>query len=638
MESDPVARQYLNELINESIKERKSSFPTDKFRTHYDHLCALKLTGKEWEKSFQLDYAALPVCFVLAEIAEEIMSAEIPSEPISALTFVYQFTELIREPNPRTFWYQDLAIRLETYVLLYLHENHQLDVTAFAESVTDDMMEETSCLRSMNSSFTKVFPFLRDDNVRQFQTIERLLTTPTKRYNILDAVNNLGEINPVKAAALYEYAKKHNGATYEGLFTHFYKSLYHFDGDHYLQEAMDLHDINKLECICALSGLNYDQDLHIRTAFEFMKDKNETDIDCMRILPTFYTRLIDNIHTPEDIRKECFTSIGQLTNTNDEQLKNSLIWRTSSLKGYDKEKMDLFPTFFSWGNPHFLTTYFDHFDSPASLFGFTREAFIEYGMTTNLNLFESALSTQQHVNIEKYNLELLQFLTDNLAIIRFAGIKILLRINGRSSSFSFLELNEKKQLRIIESLLPTPTNIEELLPLVLTLRNSPFPAVRSNLETGLIALIEAYGHHTIDMTKNCLDPEDPMDEELLNSLNAAFRKYKQEADERMQVKELDPIENELQHLELYFQLEHEKQAEMMEEATRQSIFAQLAKNIHVIRGSAFNTELNPEISLMGEVGASHLLDQRYSINPEAYEWNFRLNATTKNYSEEEDAV
>jgi|GEM_PF-2443390 len=635
IETDPLVHQYLGELIRETIRTKKTSLSIEKFKAQYDHLRPLELVSIEFEKFFVLDYEALPCCYVLHEVAEEMMTVPLPTEPVAALAFANQFALLIRQPNPRTHWYQGLELRFETYVLLWLHEIHGLDVSAFFQSVTTEMKDENLDLRSVDMLYQYAFPYLGDDNTRQFEIIESLARAEETKHIALEAVRSLGNVNPAKAVGLYEYAKQHGGSAYEGLYTHLYKGLYPTYGDRILDEVIELHETNPLESIRAINWLDYNKKGHIRTIFAFTEENKQADIEYLRALPPLYTRLIENPHTPEEIRMQCFERIAELTEQEDQSLRHDLVWRTGMIKGRDSDKMKLFPKFLAWGSPGFISDYFSHFDSPASLFEILRDAYLAYGMTVNLKIFDRAISGQYMLNREQFDIELLKFLSDDLAIIRFAGVTIMMSRYGGSYEVDFLKLGEEGQLRIIRSLLPTPTSIEELMPMLMKLRNSPHDSVRKEFKSGLIGLIAAYDHHLIDMAKEDLDENKAEDKALLESLNDAYAGYKKNIDARLLVKELDPEENELPYFELFYQLEQEKQAEMMEHINRQSFFGQFAKNIHIIRGSAFNSEVNTTITPLAEVGTSRLMDRRHSINPEAYEWIFRMNAMEQNYGKED---
>jgi len=634
IEDNPVCKQYLMDLIHHSIQEKKISFRVEKFNDHFDCLKKLGLVKSYPDNVFSLEYATLPVCYVLTVVAEEMMQQLVPVDAVDALVFANSFCKLIRQPKVNHHWSGDLDMRLQAYILIWLHQVHNIDITSFIKSVTDDMKKENADLRSADLIYTYVFPYLNDDTERQFETI---VTTEGARDSALQAVKDFGEINPAKAALLYKYAKSHEGAKYPALLTALIRGLFPSDRDRYLNEAIDLFKVNPVESMRTIAWIDYDSDEHVKTAFDFVTQQTNADIEYSRMLPALYTRLIENTYTPEAIKQECFRLLGELTKVEDTQLRGDLLWRTRLIKGRDKEKMELLPSFMNWGSMGILHDYFDNFDSPEPMFGLLRQAFLQHGMSVDLKLFEHPIWSQYHLHKEQFNQELLKLLTDDIAIIRFAGIRILTSGYGGSAyEVDFLQLDEKGQLRAIESLLPSPTNIEELMPLLMKLRKSPHDRVRSALESGLINLIAAYDYHVLDMAKEHLDLTGSYDKSLLDKLIAAYETFKEATDARVQIKELDPMENELRYVDLYYRLEREKQAEMMERATSQSIFGQLAKNTTIIRGSGYNTEDNPAIAMLATVGSSRLMDRRYSINPEAYEWNFRMNAMLDKNNEAEE--
>ena len=306
------------------------------------------------------------------------------------------------------------------------------------------------------------------------------------------------------------------------------------------------------------------------------------------------------------------------------------------IKGYDQEKYDLLPSFMAWGQPYFLSDYFNHFNSPHYLFSLVRETFLQYGMRVNMLLFKEALNRQFCRNPQEFSVGLLRMLSDDYAIIRYAGVQVLMSRHTGVYDINFLELDEEHQLRIIKTLLCSPHNIEDLMPLILVLRHSPYQEVARKLESGLIELIQAYGYHLIKLTQQHLSSESTADEALILVLNQAYAKHKEQQDAKKQVKELNPIENELEYLEFFYELEQEKKVESMARAQSKSVFNELVSTVHIIRGSAFASESNPTISPLGKIEISRLVDQRYNINPEMYEWQFRLDATTSNYKDSEE--
>ena len=629
--NNPTIQSYIKTLIKASISIKKTAFAKAKFTKEFELLQQFELVREGLADFFILNYECLPVCYVLAEVAEEIMGEKIPIEPIPCLNFANRFAEEIRKPAIRTYWYSGLEIQFESYLLVYLHQVHHLDVINFVQNITDEMANENSDLKSVDLSLRNVFYFLNDTDEKLFSIIVSMLSSDRTKQAAYEALQNIGKVNPERADAFYVYSKRNNAIQHPEYLFHILNGLFYLNEPFYLNEAFEIFDKNPVESLLAIAWFDYSDSEQIRKAFEFINNKSIKEIEYLRNLPIFYSRLIENKNTPEGIKQKCFKLIRNLTTQEDSVLRNNLLFRTRMIKGYDKEKYELLHDFMAWGSPSVLNDYFNYFNSAHYLFELIRSSFLVHGMSVDMDLLKNAIHGQYLSTPKEFNQELLKLLTDNIAIIRFAGIQVMMSKYGGVYEVNFLELDEDLQIRAIETLLPLPINIEELLPLNLELRKSPFEKVKIKLEESLKELIWAYDYHLIELLKKHIDINAEADKKLFDTINQAYEVYLDEKERKNKIKELNPLENELDQIEMFFRLEHEKQAESMEEVQSKSVFAQIAKNISVIRGSGFNTEQNTNISIMGMVGASRLIDQRYSINPDKFEWDFKMNALNKNY-------
>jgi hypothetical protein len=634
-QENPIIHNYIEELIKHSISVKRTSFSKKKFAKEYEALKKFEVINRESEETFLLDYSQLPVSYVLTEIAEVTMQEIAPTTAIGCLQFANRFTKEIRKPEERTFWYSDLETQLESYLLIYLHQAYSFDVTSFIEGITEEMKDEIPEVRAVDMVYGYVFPYLTDNEERMFATITSMLSGETTTDTAQHTLQSIGKINPAKASSLYNYCKTNGGIKHKNLFHNILKGLYYLDESFYLNEAFQLFNENTTEGLLAIISFQYTNLEHIEKAFEFVASQSIAEVDFLQNAPTFYIRIIENKNTSEDIRRQCFKHLSDYAKYDDQQLRNNLVWRTGMIDGYDKEKYELLDDFMSWeGTPYFLKNYFDRFKSPSYLFELVKNSYLQHGMNVDMSLLKEALHSQYYHNPKEFGRELLNLLSDNIAIVRFAGVQVLTSRHGGLYEVDFLELDEIHQLRVIETLLPLPTNIEELMPLILTLRKSSFNGVKNSLYKQLNELIWAYDYNLIELVEKFIDIELDADKELLEFLNTSYSIYKNEKEIKKRVKELNPIENELLNVDLFYRLENEKNAELMEKAQANSIFSKIAKNVSVIRGSGFSSEGKSDISMMGQIGKSWLIDQRYSINPDKYEWSFRMNAIARNYKNE----
>lgn len=625
-------REAMTELIRHSIAVKQTAFPKDAFRIQYELLVLHQLTTRESEKSFQIDFDTLEGGYILAIIAEEILAKKVPVDPMEVLAFSAAFGLQIKQPNPRHWWAGDMEFQLQSYLLVWLHQMHGVDVTTFIFGITEDTKEALTETRSVDTNYRNIFPYLSDSIESCFTTISDLLIGERTKDTALDALFCLGRKNPVKGADLLIYGKGQHAENLAEFLPRFLVGLFRHNEALYLQECKNLFALNAIQGLHALTWLEYSNSETLESAYNFLEIQTIDRVEYLRDLPTFYVRVIENESASETIIAGCFEKLRHFTTYEDEALRQNLLGRTGMIEHHDKEKNALLPYFMKWGKPYVLRDYFDRFDSPRYLFDLIKQAYAVNGIRADIGLFRDGLHTQYMLHRELFNEQLLQLLTHDYAIIRFAGLQVMSSAHNQPYQVDFLSLDETQQIRVIETVLPTPMSIEELLPLVITLRNSPYPAVVLKLKEELCELVHAFDHSLIDLTDLYLDPAEAVDKELIDAIAAAYGVYKNEKELRLATLELNPVENELEYLEIYSRLEAEQQAQLMEQAQSKSFLNLLSKNIIVLRGSGYNSEINPGVSVLGGIEFSRLIDQRYSINPDQYEMDYKMNATTKNYT------
>jgi len=632
---NPPIYAAFKTLIDHSITVKKISFNKEKFQAEYSELKPFNLIGNDQEEIFQLDFSNLVFGSVLLEKAEAVLQEKALTDPEACFAFADRFGQEIRKPKLNLHWYSDLIIHLESFLLVWLHQKYNLDVTHFVRSVTEEEWEQKPWLNSLDFAYMNAFAYLSDSPEVRHETIVNMLASVRTKDSAYEALRNLGKINPKAADQLYQYGSIHKAFESDGYLPNLLHGLYRGIQTHYLQEAINLFGNLPLQSLLSLTWFDYTEGDQIRTAFDFLIKQTITDISYLRNALVFYIRLIDNRNTPADLVPLCFEQIKEFSKSTDEQLRGQLIWRTRMITGYDEEKYQLIPYFTAWGNPMVLNEYFNKFTSPAYLFRQIRTLFLDAGIRANIHIYKDSLQYQYLLHKEAFEKELVSLLSDDLAIIRFAGMQVLMSPSGGVYDLNLVEIEERIQIRIIETLLPTPINIEDILPLVLQLRNSPFEAVRQALQKGLIDLIQAYDHNLVDMVRNIVDPTKDNDKQLLDALEKAYGAYKKEQDRKKGISEFDPRLNEFRHIDLYYRLEVEQNAEAMEAAQGKSVFAQIAKKTIILRGSGYESHQG-KVAQLQEFSVSRLIDKRLYINPDKFEWDFQQNATGNNYTNNPD--
>lgn len=303
LQTDPVATGYIRSLVQKCLDTRTPFAHKDTYPAAFTYLHTLSLAIDTSEKTFWLNFDSLPVCMVLMETAEMMLQEKLPENPVAALRYVNRFAERIRQPEPRTAWYGNLRVQLETYALVYLHQVYQVDITAFVRGLTQEMSDANDDLFTIDNTYRYVFPYLEDSTGRQFDTVTWLLTAPRTRNLGLDALHGLAVLQPDKAISLYRYARSAVPPIQEGFLGHLLTGLYESRGKHWLEEAITLFTENPAESLFALTWFEYNDPRHIATAFGFLEQQDPIFYQAMLVIAWY--RLSKNRYTPVRIRKVC---------------------------------------------------------------------------------------------------------------------------------------------------------------------------------------------------------------------------------------------------------------------------------------------------------------------------------------------
>jgi len=630
----PQLHEKLKELFKISHENKKAIFKAEEIE-EVDELVNYELLKKSTGDRFEFNFESLAVCLVLQEIAEERMGESMPTDITAALEYADKFYLQLRQPKPNHTWYFHLAMEFDRFILIWLNQEHDKDISEFYKSITPEMADSHIPLRSFGNDYAGAFPYLTDSVESLFETTKWMYADEQGKYEVKGAIANLAQENSEKAKALYEFAKNNGGIDFDGMLPGLLIRLYNTNPPHYFHEIEEIFKSSPAEGAIALAWTSYSDEEHIRRAFELFDSLPLGDPLLLNQYGAFYTKLIANPHTPADIRSKCFTRISELLQIEKSGIENDLISRLGWMDGYDEEKYALVPQIINL-SPRYITDIFKKFSRADLLFDLLRAVYLSFGPKVEFQLFNDAFSDMQRNQPEDFEKELLLMLSDGIALIRFAGLNVMRSKYGGMYEVDFLKLDEQGQKRVLETLLPHPQSIEELLPSIIKLRKSPYPAVKELLSIKLKELIWAFDHHLIDMIKPIVDLEDADDSKFMNGINSAFEDYKAIKTLKESINEFNPVINELDDFEYYFQLEREQQAELMEKASQMSFMTQIAKNVGIIRGSGFKVEAGKEVTRTQKVATSMLIDMRYYRNPDEYEFNFQQQLSADQFSAEEE--
>lgn len=606
----------LFEVISKSISDNEAAFDEEYLNGSKDLLLAndfivLAPSGIR----YMIKYDNLLVQHVLMRVAESKLHTVIPDNLKDAIRFAKRFREETRL-DVRHAWNGQMDTKLEDYVYLYLSSIGKIDIVEMYRTLPS-LEEREDEFNVFEWHLSNIF-FDLDITLDQVtEVLELLNREQSTSYHTWNLLTGLVKAKPAIALELFDFLKTNE--KYE-LASRLLVDLFPSDESKFLAEAVEIAKSSPEYGIGALAWIKYSSFNQIVDACNTVSNIEITTIEEARTLPAFFAKVIDNPNSDEEIRTHCFDNLKMLISSQekDGQFRAELVTRVGHIDGFEEEKMQLLSYFYSWGDPNVLRHYFDRFKSPSYLFKVISDAYIAAGRNVKLSMFETPLSIMYHYFEEEFETELLKLLVSDIKILRFGAIQIL--SSNKKYSVNLLKLNQDQQGIALASICAYPIMIDQILPIIINLKNSPYKEIQQELEEKLIELIQGYEQHLIDQLKLYLDLSVQADIDLFESVSKAFEEYDDIKKRKAAIPELNPFNNDITILEKYYRIEHEYQAEQMNEAQDKSFMRAIGKEFGIVRGMAFKMESRPEISILNPYSSGIHIDRRSYIDADRYFW------------------
>lgn len=333
--------------------------------------------------------------------------------------------------------------------------------------------------------------------------------------------------------------------------------------------------------------------------------------------------LIENDKTSSEIKKKCFEEIIELLKSEDHKIANAVFHNVQyNLDNHEHEKYSLLHIYLNnTKNFNVIKGFFYNSKDPKYLFDILIRNYDVSGFRGSIDLFKNSLNHFLDINKEETEEQILDLF--NFRKYSLLAVKIILSDRSGVYRVDLLKLSKQEaQLFAIDSICNYPHSIDDLLPLLLKLKESNFKEVKDYLQTKLAELIfEVYHESLLDLIKKNLT-NSKKDKDFLISLQKALDEYSKMRESKATIKDLDPRENERNLMDLYYRLEHENQAKMMKNSDKdENSFLSMMKNLTIVRGRAWKNDDSEDILPLGLIESSMMIDIRAYKNPTVYEQN-----------------
>lgn len=344
----------------------------------------------------------------------------------------------------------------------------------------------------------------------------------------------------------------------------------------------------------------------------------------------YKTRIIESlmnspIITPEDSEKLSNKLFEFFENPDDNEINSYFHSITYGFDKFEELKYELLHAYLNrTNNVKTISSFFYNFKEPKYLFHLIGVIYNNGWHRNSISLFEQPLSHFWSTSREKTEDFILSLISTKQRI-GLLPIEIIMTGRENPMQIDLLKLNtEENQILAIAMLCNFPHSFDKLLPILIQLKDSKFPKVIENLQMQLSILVcECYNETLIDWLENLI-PKSRKKTAFLKPIKLSLELYKEIKELKHKNNDLNPYYNEKSLMDLYYNLENENRAKMMESVRNNPTgLSSMFKNTSIIRGNSWRFEHEENVMPLGKVETQMYIDTRAYKNPELYEYQLQ---------------
>lgn len=616
----------ITDLIHYTFENRKGKYEFSEI-PDYDVLLkeeVLKIAEKD-PQHFEINLDSFLFNEVLLNIAETELKRKLPDNIVDALLFIDDFENHLKNKYQLDILskeYTNSVNALKAFVLTIL--NNQLSVYDFYVELVKDKQQN----KKDRSGFIDLyFHFLVISNSSEEIILQSCIEynnnekySSNYTYNFL---GGLGKNHSTLAKQLVEFGIKNDFQKYSVFIPNLLIGLYNAGHSDTFDYTILIFEKDPITAMKAFSGYNLSNGSEIKQLFELLNKIEPITVELVNLKSVLFCIFIENDKTSSEIKKKCFEEIIKLLNSEDHKIVDAVFQNVQySLDSHEHEKYSLLNIYLNnTKNFNVIRDFFYNSNDPKYLFDLLIRNYDVSGFRGSIDLFTNSLNHFLDTNKEETEEQILNLF--NFRKYSLLAIKIILSDRSGVYRIDLLKLSKlETQLFAIDSICNYPHSIDDLLPLLLKLKESSFKEVKDYLQTKLAELIfEVYHESLLNIIKKNLT-NSKKDKDFLIPLQKAFDEYSKMREFKAKIKDLDPTENERNLMDLYYRLEHENQAKMMKNTDKdENSFLSSVKNMIIVRGRAWKNEDSENVLPLGYFESSMMVDTRAYKNPTVYEQN-----------------
>ncbi len=617
-----MKQQPIVDFLEYYFKKQKNQFDKKELPQHkYLIEQEVIFQSKHNDETIEINTNSTILQKVVLKIAEDKLNRKLPLEFSEAFLFVEEFEKLIKKEYSAVYVnsYDTIIDALKLYILIFLSKEG-VDVKKFLLSI-DDEGEREGHLFSFEKIFLDFIPYSNYSEKEIFDIFSELKKRQFLESYIIDFFRNTPHNNLKFSNNLLCYALKECLDTRD--VANLLIGIYNAGDLSALDKAIDLKKKNPDECFFVLGRIDYKNAKDVEKAYNEIGVLDFENVKVAQEQSYLIANIVANKYTTIKIKESCFRFYAEFLNNGTNEILQRIMFDLRLMKGYEKERYSLLYLYLSkTNNFDIIDEFFSNFESPLYIFDILKRLFRakpDYRFSTDL--FENGIRHSWKTNQKETEKQILDLFKQH-PMFGMLGVKVIFSAYLGLHSVDFLKLEKAEyQINAINSICKHPYSFDELLTLILPLRNSKLNGVREHLQEHLIdKVFNSYHELIYNQIKSCIG-ETNDDKQFLEPIKEALENYNKLKELKESINDLNPYENERDLMDLYYRLEHERNAQLMSEVNKgKGTFMEMAKSVIIVRGNSWMMN-EGEISALGKYEKNMLIDRKSYLNPDLYEYN-----------------
>jgi len=620
-----MKKQFIKDFLDYYFQTRKSRY-FKKDISQYKALidCGILSEIEGNKEVLEIVGDAIELQKVVFETAIKKLKKELPNDISEAFKFVDEFDDALKKEYncERVINSFSTLIRgLRGYILYILHKRG-VNIKSFLLSINEE--NRGNHLYFLEVSFFNFLSFFNYSEEEIFEILVGLWSNDTKRHDVITGLRELPSRNLKKSKLLLKYAYKNDKSQH--FIPELLIGLYNAGETSSIEKIIELKDKNIIASLGVLGRLKYKNEEDIGKAFNQIVNIEFENIEIANQQSYLIRNIIENEHTTSNIRENAFKLYVQFLQNGADEVIERVLFDIRLINGNEARKYELLHLYLSkTGNFNIMKEFFNRINDPAYIFDIMMRLFnITPNYRFSLSLFENGIRHVWNTNQEETEKHILNLFKQHNAF-GILGVKVIFSAYLGIFQVDLLKLDKVEfQINAINSICKHPHSFDKLLPLILPLRNSKLKKVREHLQKHLAQKVFSSYQKAIYKQIESSISKNKKDKEFIKPIKKALKDYNKLKELKNSINDLNPYENERDLMDLYYRLEHEQNAKVMDEAKHgKGTFMEMVKTSIIVRGNSFKFN-EKEPTPMAKFESSMLIDGSSFLNPDLYEHNLNI--------------